>query len=106
MGAENAMEVLARDIITQFHVKWGESGRDDSAFALDLKTVLDGVRAFLTQYPQSVDNPARFVADLYEFGKSIWQKTWDPKDAPMAETDPEYLDFYFGHLFSKGTWPP
>ena len=112
MGAENAVEALARDIITQFHSKWEAHGKDDSAFALDLKTILDGVQAFLTQSPKSVDDPARLTGDLYEFGKSLWQKTWDPKNAPKnkadpaTETDPDYLDFYFEHLFSKGNWPP
>jgi hypothetical protein len=106
MGSDDTVERVARNIITRFYAKCNALGGDDSVFALDLKTILEGVQAFLAQHSEYIDNPDHIIKNLYQYGKSIWQNEHVETDNPSQETDPDYLDYYFEHLFCKENWPP
>jgi hypothetical protein len=102
--------LVVQNIISEFHRRFVEDRLDDSDHIRNIKTILRATDHFAQTHPETIEDPAHFRKQLYEYARTLWlsaiskaPKTDDENGGFLG--DHEYLKYYFDYLYHHGVYP-
>ena len=113
MQSIDAIEGVLKDVLAGFQKRYSEGELDDTEYAQNVKIVIEEAGRFMERNPE-IGTPGSLLKGLlYESAKSWWlervvnlQKLDAAEDGLDSPPDDEgYLEYYFDHIYRRGTYP-
>ena len=107
-----AVEGTVKSILHQWHQLCVENRLEDSEYARNVKSVIEGTRLYLEANPEVVDDPKLLTDVLYAYSRDLWLSCqFAPEDQASGKTaspDQEtlaYRTYFYDFLYNRGIYP-
>jgi hypothetical protein len=112
MNCIDAVEGTVKSIISRLHQGALENRLDDTEFIREVKTVIEASTCFVQSNREILAAPEVLTEVLYRFAKALWleRAVQGLQESPaLSEGERgdqvEYFNYFFDHLYAKGTYP-
>ncbi|MDD2604269.1 MAG: hypothetical protein PHF66_05620 [Desulfobacteraceae bacterium] len=113
MNFTDAIEGTGRSILERLYRGYLDTRQDDSEFIGNVKTVIEGIAAFIQAHAELMIQRDVMVKVLYNHARQLWLEGDETKPSKEekdgeASNDSEtaaYRRYYFDYIYQHGVYP-
>ncbi|PIE74787.1 MAG: hypothetical protein CSA18_03120 [Deltaproteobacteria bacterium] len=103
------IDKIARDMVDSLHEEAEKNHDDGTAYIKSVKTMIDGLEIYLKE-KEDISDLKNMSKKIHDYSKEIWienltKTSPDKGDSSASESEIQYYDYCFEHIFKNGDFP-